>query len=509
MAPHGIKAIIFDLYGTLITIRRRLLHKAAPRLLGASAAKWVGLIREDLLTRPFEDRAGFVRFICERLAGRDGAEEGLLAVVQQELASVEPCDGVLSLLAFLRRRGFSIGLLSNASSVHKEPLRRLAMEPMFDAASFSCDAGVCKPEKHFYLDLCARLGAEPEETLMVGDSLPNDVMAPRALGMRALRVGGIGGEGLKTAALLGFVSLQPGSPLTPLLADGHRVSLGGRIGTLRRLRPLADAEQGRYNLVASGSVELGAGEVSNVYCKRYLHPEGAYVEDFAYSLLAALGMPSCHAAVTDGPEPCLVVSSAPGTKLEGATTGPLARQVGRQAALAYLFANADLRPRNAFVSFVGDDPTITMTDLEHCFLNMALDVSGIPDPLRPESLDRLSETELSGRVVRRVLTPRTMKRARRAFLGADDPPNELEQAFKDGWMVAYREIQGQAERACAMLEERIRREPFLVVGTQAYRRAMARLDLEDIRRRLDEDAEAIYAASFGHHLIASEASQGL
>jgi len=496
MAPRVIKAVIFDLYDTLITIRRKLLHKAVPRLLGAPAASWVGLIRGELLTRPFEDRTSFVRFICERLAGRDGAEERLLAVVQQELASVEPYEGVLSLLAFLRRRGFSIGLLSNASSVHKEPLRRLTMEPMFDAVSFSCDAGVCKPEKHFYLDLCARLGAEPEETLMVGDSLPNDVMAPRALGMRALRVGGIGGEGLKTAALLGFVSLQPGSRLTPLLADGHRVSLGGRIGTLRGLRPLGDAEQGRYNLVASASVELDGGEVENVYCKRYLHSEGAYVEDFAYSFLAALGMPSCHAAVSDGPEPCLVVSEAPGTKLDGTTSAPVARQVGWQAALAYLFANADLRPRNAFVSYVGDDPTITMTDLEHCFFNLALDVSGIADPLRPEGFDRLSQAELSGRVVRRVLTPRTMKRARRAFLGTDDPPSELEQAFKDGWMVAYREIQGQAERACDMLERRIRREPFLIIGTQAYRRAMARVDLEDIRRRLDEDVETVYAASF-------------
>ncbi len=501
MAPPGIKAVIFDLYGTLITIRRRLLHKSVPRLLGVGAAKWVGLIREDLLTRPFADRAEFVRFICDSLAaGRDGAEAQLLAVVQQELASVEPCEGVFSLLAFLRRRGYSLGLLSNVSSVHKEPWSRLAMEPMFDAGSFSCDAGVCKPEKRLYLDLCARLGAEPEETLMVGDSLPNDVMAPRALGMRALRVGGIGGEGLKTSALLGFVSLQPGSPLTPLLADGHRVSLGGRVGTLRGLRALADDEQGRYNLVASGSIELGAGEVRSVYCKRYLHPEGAYVEDFAYGFLAALGMPSCHAAVTDGPEPCLVVSSAPGTKLEGATTTTLARQVGRQAAIAYLFANADLRPRNAFVSFVGDDPTITMTDLEHCFLNMALDVSGIPDPLRPECLDRLSKAELSGRVARRVLTPRTMKRARRAFFGKDDLPNQLERAFKDGWMLAFREVQGKAERACGMLAERIRREPYLVIGTQAYRRAMARVDLEDIRGRLDQDAETVYDASFGRAL---------
>lgn len=496
MAP-GIKAVIFDLYGTLITIRRRLLHKAVPRLLGIDAARWVGLIRDELLTRRFADQAGFVRFIGERLgAGRNGLEQRLLDVLRQELASVEPLEGVFSLLAFLRRRGYSLGLLSNASSVHKDPWRRLGMEPMFDAVAFSCDAGLRKPDPRIYLDLCARLGVTPEAALVVGDSLPNDVRAPRGLGMRAMRVGGTGDDGLGTAALLGFFSLQPGSELTPLLRDGRPVGLRGRKGILRELRPLPDSEHGRYNLVASASVEHDSGAFA-VFCKRYLYPEGAHVEEFAHGLLAALGMPSCHAVVTEGPEPCLIVSKAPGTKLEGTTTAPLARQVGRQAALAYLFANADLRPRNAFVAYQGTEPTITMTDLEHCFLNLALDVSGLCDPLRPESIDRLSSTELSARVSRRVLTPRTMKRARRAFFATEVLPDVLEQAFEDGWVAAYREVRGMAELAIGLLEERIRREPFLVVGTHAYRRAMARVDLEEVRRRLAEDAEAVYAASFG------------
>ncbi len=496
MAPPRIKAVIFDLYGTLLTLRRRLLYKAVPRLLGVDAASWVGLIREHLLTRRFEGPADFVRFICEKLAARDGMEERLLPLVQEELASAEPYAGVFSLLTFLRRRGYALGLLSNASSVHKEPWTRLAMAPLFDAAAFSCDAGVCKPEPRFYLDLCARLGVEPEATLIVGDSLPNDVVAPRALGMRAVRVGVSGGEGLPTAALLGFVSLQPESELLPLLSDGQQVSLGGRTGILRGLSPSSDPETGRYNLVASGTVEFQAGEVRGVYCKRYLFAESAFVEEFAYRFLDALGIPSCQAALTTGPEPCLVVSQARGTKLQATTTPPLARQVGRHAALAYVFANADLRPRNAFVSDDGNDPTITMTDLEHCFFNLALDVTGLSDPLRPEAFDRLSAGELSRRVERRVLTPRTMKRARRAFFGTDHLPTQLEDAFREGWVVAYREIQAQAERACDLLEERMSREPFLVIGTQAYRRAMARVDFEDIRRRLDEDPETVYAASF-------------
>lgn len=488
---------MFDLYGTLLSIRRPYLRRSAARILGVAPSQWMALVREHLLTRSFESRAEFERFICERLApGRVGLEARVGAMVEEELASVEPFDGVLGLLAFLRRRGYALGVLSNLSSVHKEPLRRLGMESLFDAAGFSCDAGVVKPEPRFYLDLCARLGKPPAETLVVGDSVPNDVRAPRALGMRAMAVGA--GRGLPTAAMLGFVSLLPGSELAPLLAAGERLTLGERTGTLRDVTPLPDAQQGRYNLVAVASLDFDGGDAATVYCKRYLFPEGAHVEAFAHRFLADLGLPACQAAVTSGPEPCLVASRAPGTKMEGAAmTAPLAAEVGRQAAIAYLFANADLRPRNAFVSGPPGEPVLTMIDLEHCFFDLALDVSGLSDPMRPETFDRLGPEELAARVQRRVLTPRTMKRARRAFFGADELPPGLERAFEDGWIDAYRRVQAQAQRACGLLEERVRRQPPLVIGTQAYRRAMARIDLEEIRRRLAGDAEAVYRASFG------------
>lgn len=499
MAPAAIRAVVFDLYGTLVSIRRPYLRRKAARVLGVPPSRWMGLVRAELLTRSFASVDAFARFICERLApGRPGLSATVAAMVEEEVASVQPFDGVLPLLAFLRRRGYALGLLSNLSSVHKDPLRRLGMEPLFDATGFSCDSGLVKPEPRSYLDLCARLGHAPGETLIVGDSMPNDVRAPRALGMRALGVGVGAGTSLPTAAMLGFVSLAPGSELVPLLAAGDRLTLGARAGKVRDVTPLPDAQQGRYNLVATATVDFEGGDAATVFCKRYLFPEGAHVEAFAHRFLSALGMPACEAAVTRGPEPCLVASRAPGVKLDGIPmTAPLAVQVGRQAALAYLFANADLRPRNAFVSGGPDDPVLTMIDLEHCFFDVALDVSGLSDPLQPKTLDALGREELEARVQRRVLTPRTMKRARRAFFGADVLEPALERAFEDGWIAAYREVQGQADLACGLLEERARQEPVLVIGTQAYRRAMARVDLEETRRRLGADAEAVYRASFG------------
>ena len=495
----SIKAVVFDLYGTLVSIRRRTLHKAVPRLLGVEGLQWVALIRDQLLVRPFADQESFVHFVHERLApGRADVEGRMLELLRTELASVELHNGVVPLLNFLRRRGYKLGLLSNVSSVHTEPLARFGLDGLFDAKGLSCDAGACKPEPRFYLDLCARLGVPPAETLVVGDSLANDVAAPRALGMKSVRVGTDEASGLGETARLGFLSLGPDSEMAPLLSDGDRVALGGGPpGTLRDLRLLPDGQQGHYNLVARARLEGDDGSTQPVYCKRYLFPEGAHVEEFAHEFLTALGLPCCQVAITAGPEPCLVASEAPGTKMEGpAASSAVAEQVGSQAAVAYLFANADLRPRNGFVSEGPGGTVITMIDLEHCFFNLALDVEGLDDPLQPETFDRLGAAELQKRLKRSVLTPRTMKRARRAFFGTDTLPAPLEQAFREGWMATYRRLQAQGDHARRLLDARVHRRPYLIIGTQAYRRAMAQVDVDEIVRRLGEDAAEIYEASF-------------
>lgn len=497
--PPGIQAVIFDLYGTLLHTGTRLLHREVPRLLGVDRRRWVRLVRQHLLTRAFPDRAAFARFICEALApGRPTDLESVLALLERELASVELSGGALSLLAFLRRRGYALGVLSNLSSVHKEPVSRLGLQKLFSATGYSCDEGLQKPEPRIYLDLCARLGVQPEAALVVGDSARNDVEVPRRLGMRALRVGETAnGAGLSRVADLAWVCLSEGVGLTRLLADGDSVLLGGASGVLRGLRTLPDAEQGRYNLIAAATVELPeTGASVDVFCKRLLLPEAAYVEQFAHRLYTTVGLPSCDTGITGGPEPCLIVSKAPGSRLAGPVTPPLAFEIGRHGAAAYLFANADLRPRNAFVSYEHGRPSITMIDLEYCFFNLAFDVSGLADPLRPEALDRLPETERMQRLQRRVLTERTTRRARRSFFETEGYESELARVFREGWRAAYRRVQAEADMVCGLIEERIYREPFLIIGTRAHRRAMARVDLEDIRRRMGEDPDAALARHF-------------
>ncbi len=502
MTPRT-QALVFDLYGTLLRIGDQAISRGIPRALGVERRAWMELVRGPLLTRSFADRAAFVRFICERLAPAAGpeAEAVCLALVEQEMASIAPIEGVKAVLPFFKRRGLALGLLSNLSSLHKEPLSRFSLADHFAATALSCDLGQRKPEPAIYLGLAERLGAAPEATLVVGDSLKNDVEAPRRLGFRALRVGDpASGDGLPDVSSLGWMDLDaPGAP-RPLVREGDPVRLGERTGVLRAIRPLADAEQGRYNLVARARLEHADGRApsgEDVFVKRLLFPEGAHVEELAHRLHAAVGLPSCRAAVLDqAAEPILVVSKAEGVKFEGQVDPPLAYELGRHSAVAYLFANADLRPRNAFLAWTGGGPRVTMVDLEHCFFNIALDVAGLEDPRRPQAIDGLPPDEQARRMKKKVLTEKATHRARKSFFDTEGFETDLARAFRRGWVDQYRAVQADGPRILALVEERLYQEPYLIIGTQSYRRAMARMDVEDMGQRLAQDPEAIFEPCF-------------
>lgn len=497
----ALEAVAFDLYGTLLALDDPFLHRV-PELLGVPARRWLALVREHLLTTAFPGTRELAEFACRSLLDDPGPHviDACAAAVDQELSSARPLDGVVSVLQFLKRRGFKLGLVSNASSAHKAPVARFGLDALFDAVLFSCDEGRRKPDPELYRELCRRLGVEPGRVLMVGDSLANDVLAPAAIGMRSLRVGGpAAGVVLQQTADLAWLALDGAEPLRPLLARSQVLALGNTVCTVTAMRPVPGDAQGRYNLVyeveATGE---SSAPVRVLYAKRYLAPESAWVEDLAYRVQSLAGLPACDTWVVAGPEPFLLVARAPGEKYTGELDPAIAHELGRHFAFGYIFSNADLRPRNAFLARdPGGRPVVTMVDLEHCFFNLAIDVANLPDPTDPRAIDAMGPAALGGLVKKRVLTDRTLPRARGEFFDARTASPEVVQAYGEGFTAAYRALAGQANAVCDLIANRIARRPTLIIGTRAYRRAMARIDVEDIRSRLEADPAPVLERLLG------------
>jgi len=478
-------AVVFDAYGTLVRIGRKSIHRDFPRLLRTPRDRWVGFVRGGLLTRSFPDVGAFVAYAAAALDPERTAEAEAACAesVRAEVGSVSVFAGVPPLLQFLKRRGLKLGLVSNIASPFKAPLETLGLLPLFDVVLLSCDVGRVKPDPAVYSSLLERLGLPPERVLFVGDSSTNDVAAPAALGMRTAGVGVSGGDvALGSAVELAFLDLDGG--LAPLAEAGRVLPLPGGAGALTRLVPVPDDEQGRYNLIFSGDVE-GSDPPRRVYLKRFLLPGAAELEAFVYRLQRATGLEACDATVLPGAEPLLAVTEAPGRKLGGEARDPeTAYEAGRQFAFGFLFSNADLRPRNAFEDRSGGRARLTVVDLEHCLFNLAIDTAGLAEPLVPRTFDRMGADEIASRLRHRVLSPKTSSRARRTFLPDAARGTALGRAFDEGFLSFCAAQRAQADALLRMIEGRLEAGPPLVIGTQSYRRAMARLDVEDVAGRL-------------------------
>jgi HAD superfamily hydrolase (TIGR01509 family) len=489
-------AVLFDLYGTLVVADERPLSRRLPAALGVSRAAWMDVLR-GLLTTAIDDDDAFVGALARSLApARPDAEAVCRGLLRAELDAVHLVPGAVSLLNFLRRRGLKLGLVSNLASPFKGAVSRLGLDALFDAFAFSCDEGVAKPEPEIYRRALARLGAEAGATLFVGDSLQNDVRGPAAVGMKTAGIGTREGDAdvtLFSAAHLGLLDItSPG--FLPLLSPGDRVQVAGREAIVVALTPVSDGEQGRYNLVYRLDVHaVGAGfEPLRLYVKRFLLPETAHLEAFAYRLQALTGLPCCTAALHPGAEPLLLLTEAPGAKFEGPLTVDVARALGAHFVFALLFSNADIRPRNTFVS----RGTVTLVDLEHCFFNLAIDTDGLERPERPETFDRMPADKLTRRIKKKVLSPRATSRARRAFFTDTGRGSPVDAAFHEGFVAFYAAQRARSAEILDALHERVHAEPPLVIGTHGYRRALAEVDVEDIRSRLALEPEAAFEATW-------------
>ncbi|MCD8161030.1 MAG: HAD family hydrolase [Clostridiales bacterium] len=93
-------------------------------------------------------------------------------------------DGAERLLRELKRRGRGVYLLSNAQRLFTGPeLHALGLEDCFDGILLSSDAGVKKPDPHFYRMLLGQYRLRPEDCLMTGNDDLADCHGAAAVGM--------------------------------------------------------------------------------------------------------------------------------------------------------------------------------------------------------------------------------------------------------------------------------------------------------------------------------------
>lgn len=190
-----IKAVIFDLYETLITewVSRKYLSSQCARELGIDPA----LFRKMWESHHHAMDTGrliYRQVLADILtAAGKTPDNALIAACEQKRITgkndcfTQPDESVLQMLFSLKQQGLKLALCSNCSADEVEGLFDSPLYPLFDAVILSYQVGLVKPDKQIYLHCANQFSLLPEECLFVGDGGSRELYGAQEAGMHPLR----------------------------------------------------------------------------------------------------------------------------------------------------------------------------------------------------------------------------------------------------------------------------------------------------------------------------------
>lgn len=170
------KWIFFDLGSTLIDETEVYAHRFRETVCGTDIS------------------ASVLRETAERFwaQGLDGYPEACrcfqLAKAPWRSEFERPFDGCAAVLGALRDRGYRLGVIANQVPGTAERLAHWDLLRHFDVIAPSAELGVSKPDPRIFLWALGQAGCEPQDAVMIGDRIDNDVLPAKALGMQTVHI---------------------------------------------------------------------------------------------------------------------------------------------------------------------------------------------------------------------------------------------------------------------------------------------------------------------------------
>lgn len=200
------RAVLFDVYETLLSgervkDRESALQRVAKRfglevpqnlsIASALDTQIEAAHQRSPVSHPEVD----IREIWSRIFPTLTDPEGFALAAEEAIHPVTAVPGAAGILEQLHRAGLVLGIVSNAQHYTRHLLERHLGEAWKlidpELRFFSYEHGIAKPASHLFelaLTRLARRGIAPDETLMIGDSMENDIKPAKALGCATYKI---------------------------------------------------------------------------------------------------------------------------------------------------------------------------------------------------------------------------------------------------------------------------------------------------------------------------------
>jgi len=84
------------------------------------------------------------------------------------------------------REKYHLGIIANQIPGAEKRLERMGIRQYFDLIISSAEEGVAKPDPEIFRIALARAGCSPEQAVMIGDRIDNDIVPAKQMGMKTV-----------------------------------------------------------------------------------------------------------------------------------------------------------------------------------------------------------------------------------------------------------------------------------------------------------------------------------
>jgi putative hydrolase of the HAD superfamily len=189
-----IKAVIFDLFGTLVfdnfsSKRYPAFLSGLANLLGLKESEFIPLWQASYRGRTIgkfetlQDNFRWVGGQLGRTLNPSGVDEAALQIVQLTRRALTPRVHAVETIGQLRQKGFKTALISDCGPAVPLIWNETPFADLFDSAVFSCRERLKKPDPKFYQIVLDRLSLPAQDCFYVGDGHSGEIEGAKGMGM--------------------------------------------------------------------------------------------------------------------------------------------------------------------------------------------------------------------------------------------------------------------------------------------------------------------------------------